>query len=107
MRKSAYGPLSVIGFISSIPVAAIYLPAGVHKFEYTYPNADPTPGNGETLGTGEFAVDARFTSLASVVLQPLQYPRSELLSVSPAEVTRLCERPLDWVELVSGGTTGS
>ena len=95
------------GFISSIPVAAIYLPAGVHKFEYTYPNADPTPGNGETLGTGEFAVDARFTSLASVVLQPLQYPRSELLSVSPAEVTRLCERPLDWVELVSGGTTGS
>src|SRR5207248_662406 len=40
------------GFISSIPVAAIYLPGGVHKFEYTYPNADPTPGNGETLGTG-------------------------------------------------------
>jgi len=95
------------GFISSIPVADVYLSAGVHKVEYTYPQADLTPGNGETLATGEFAVDARFTSLASVVFEPLQYPRSELVSVSPAEVARLCERPLDWVELVSDAAAGS
>jgi hypothetical protein len=89
------------GYLSSVHVADVYLTEGVHKFEYIYPHADLTPGNGETLGTGEFAVDVRFTSLSAVVLQP-QYPRSELISVSPAEVTRLCARPLEWVELVSG-----
>jgi hypothetical protein len=95
------------GFLSSIPVANVNLSAGVHKFEYTYPHADLTPGSGETLGTGEFAADARFTSLSALVLQPLEYPRSELISVSPGEVTRLCGRPLEWVELVSGGASGS
>ena len=94
------------GFLSSIPVANVFLTAGVHKFEYTYPHADLTPGNGETLGTGSFAVDARFTSLSAVILEPLQYPRSELISVSPAEATRLCGRPLDWLELVSGPSPG-
>jgi hypothetical protein len=93
------------GFLSSVHVADVFLSEGVHKFEYTYPQADLTPGNGETLGTGEFAVDVRFTSLAAVVLQPQQYPRSELISVSPAEVTRLCGLPLEWVELVSGASS--
>ena len=91
------------GFTSFVPVAEVYLSAGVHKFEYTYPQADLTPGSGETLGAGEFAPDVRFTSLAAVVLQPLQYPRSELISVPPAEARRLCGRPLEWVELVSDG----
>jgi hypothetical protein len=90
------------GFISSIPVGEVNLSAGIHKFEYTYPQADLTPGNGETLGTGEFAVDARFTMLSSVALEPLQFPSTEMISVAPAEVARLCGRPLDWVELVSG-----
>ena len=92
------------GFLSSIPVAKLKLSAGVHTFEYTYPHADLSPGSGETLGTGEFAVDARFTSLAAAVLQPLDYPPSDLISVPAAEVTRLCSRPLDWVELVSGSS---
>jgi hypothetical protein len=39
------------------------------------------------------------------VLQPQEFPRSELISVPPAEVTRLCARPLDWVEVVSGGSS--
>jgi hypothetical protein len=34
------------------------------------------------------------------VLQPLQFPPSELISVSPAEVRSLCGRPLNWVEIV-------
>jgi hypothetical protein len=90
-----------------IPVADLFLTAGVHRFEYTYPHADLTPGNGETLNTGEFAADVRSTSLAAVVLQPLQFPRSELISVSPGAAKSLCGRPLEWVELVSGGASGS
>jgi hypothetical protein len=90
------------GFISSIPVTKLYLSAGVHKFEYTYPQADLTPGGGETLGTGEFAVDSRFTQFAALVLQPLEYPRSELISVPAGEAKQLCGRQLEWVELVSG-----
>jgi hypothetical protein len=94
------------GYISSIPVASLYLSAGVHRFEYTYPHADLAPGGGETVGTGEFAVDSRFTAFWALVLQPLEYPRSELISVAPGEVKRLCERPLEWVELVSGSVSG-
>jgi hypothetical protein len=93
------------GFIAYIPVGRVYLTAGVHTFEYTYPHADLTPGNGETLGSGEFAPDGRFTSLSAVLLQPLQYPPSELISLAPSEVARLCGRPLEWVELVKGGTS--
>jgi hypothetical protein len=40
--------------------------------------------------------------LAGVVLQPLQHPPSELISVAAAEAGRLCGRPLDWVEIVAG-----
>jgi hypothetical protein len=89
------------GFLSYIPVAKLHLTRGVHHFEYTYPQADATPGNGETLGTGMWAPAARWTTLNSVVLQPLDYPSSELISVSPAEASRLCGRPLEWVEIVS------
>ena len=100
-RKVGTVKNQLTGFINFVPVANVYLSAGVHKFEYTFPHADLTPGSGETLGTGEFATEARFTSLAAVVLQPRQYPRSELISVSPAEARRLCARPLEWVELVA------
>jgi hypothetical protein len=91
------------GFPNLVPVAELYLSAGVHTFEYTYPQAGLAPGSGETLGTGVFAPDVRFTTLTAVVLQPLQYPPSELISASPAEARRLCGRPLEWVEIVSGG----
>jgi hypothetical protein len=92
------------GFVSFVPVTQVYLSAGVHKFEYTYPHLDLTPGSGETVNNGEYAADTRFTSLSAVVLQPLQYPPSELISVPPSEARHLCGRPLEWVELVSGGS---
>jgi hypothetical protein len=83
-----------------IPVGVVYLSPGAHTVEYDYHNGDLTPGNGETLGTGKYAQYTRRTLLAAVVLEPLQYPPSELISVSPAEARRLCGRPLDWVEIV-------
>jgi hypothetical protein len=86
-----------MGFIS---VGELYLSAGVHRLEYTYPHADLTPGDGETLGTGTYARDSRNTLLAAVVLQPLQFPPSELISVPPAQARSLCGRPLNWVEIV-------
>ncbi len=95
------------GFVNVVPVADVYLTAGVHTFEYTYPHAGLAPGSGETLGNGAFTQNDRFTSLSLVVLQPLQYPRSELIRVPPAEAKRLCGRPLEWLELVSGGASGS
>ena len=94
------------GFFSYIPVADMFLTAGVHRFEYSYPHVNLTPGNGETVNAGEFASDVRFTSLTGVVLQP-QSPPSELLSVAPAEAKSLCGRPLEWVELVSGEASSS
>jgi hypothetical protein len=94
-------------FASFIPVADVSLPKGAHTFEYTYPRADLSPGAAETLATGEYASDVRFTTLAAVLLQPLQYPPSALLSVSPARARSLCGRPLEWVELVRGGASGS
>jgi len=95
--------IQISGYLSSVPVGSVYLPAGVHKFEFIYPKVGLSPGSGETLGVEEFLGDVRFTSLSAIVLQPRQYPRSELISVAPAEVARLCGRPLDWVELVRGG----
>jgi hypothetical protein len=100
-RKVGRVKNELAGFTALVPVAEVYLTAGIHKFEYTYPHADLTPGSGETIGAGVFASDVRFTSLNAVVLQPLQFPPSELISASPAEASRLCGRPLEWVEVVS------
>jgi hypothetical protein len=83
-----------------VPVGEVYLSPGVHTVEYVYRSGDLTPGSGETLGNGEYAREARHTLLAAVVLEPLQYPPSELISVSPAEARGLCGRPLNWVEIV-------
>jgi hypothetical protein len=74
-----------------VPVASLYLPAGVHTFEYTYPAASLAPGGGWNF----------YTALDAVVLEPLQYPQRELIGVPPAEVSSLCGRPLNWVEIVA------
>ena len=78
-------------FSGYVHVADVFLAPGVHTFALTYPHADLTPGSGQ----GEF------TSLAAIALQP-QSPASELISVPPRQAARLCGRPLDWIELVTG-----
>jgi hypothetical protein len=74
------------------PVADIYLSAGVHRFTFTYPRVNLTPGSNWNQDT----------TLSGILLEPLQSPTSELITVGPAQATRLCGRPLDWIELVTG-----
>lgn len=73
------------------PVAEVFLTPGIHTFALTYPHSDLTPGSG----------DNQFTSLTAIVLEPLQRPRAELLTVAPTQARTLCGRTLDWVEVVA------
>ncbi|HEX3391938.1 MAG TPA: hypothetical protein VHS55_05205 [Solirubrobacteraceae bacterium] len=73
------------------PVADIYLSAGEHTFTFTYPHPDLTPGSKWNQGT----------TLSGILLEPLQSPSSELITLAPRQATRLCGRPLDWIELVT------
>jgi hypothetical protein len=72
------------------PLASVSLSPGIHTFTLAYPHADLTPGSG----------DNEFTALTAIALVP-QVPASELLSVPPQQATRLCGRPLDWIEIVA------
>ena len=75
-----------------VPMAKLHLTAGVHTIAITYPSADIwTPGTGNN----------EYTTLQEIVLQPLQFPRYEMLNVAPAQASQLCGRPLDWIELVA------
>lgn len=67
----------------------LMLGPGVHTIALQYPSADLTPGSGASLN-----------KLTSIVLQPLQLPRTELLTVAPDKASTLCGRTLDWIELV-------
>jgi hypothetical protein len=71
-------------------VTDLSLTAGPHTFSLTYPQADLTPGSGDNTGT----------YLSAIALEP-QSPPSELIVVSPRQASRLCGRPLNWIELVS------
>jgi hypothetical protein len=73
-----------------VHVTDLSLTAGGHTFSLTYPQPDLTPGSGDNMGT----------YLSAIALVP-QSPPSELIVVSPQQATRLCGRPLNWVELVS------
>ncbi len=73
------------------PVADIYLSPGVHTVALTYPHAGLAPGSGED----------QQTSLTAIAFEPLQRPRTELLTVTPARARDLCGRGLDWIELVA------
>jgi hypothetical protein len=71
-------------------VGDVPLTPGVHTFALTFPHADLTPGSGEK----------EFTILTAIALEPSS-PASELIRVAPGQATRLCGRPLDWLELVA------
>jgi hypothetical protein len=75
-----------------VPVGRVYLSAGVHTFTYTYESANLTPGSAENT----------LSSLNSVELEPLEYPRSEMVSVQPAQAKSICPHDVDWIEIVSG-----
>jgi hypothetical protein len=74
------------------PVGSVYLSAGVHTFTYTYESANLTPGSAENT----------LSSLNSVELEPLEYPRSEMVSVEPAQAKSICPHDIDWLEIVAG-----
>jgi hypothetical protein len=76
---------------SYVHVADVFLTPGVHTFVITYPRAGLTPGSGENT----------LTSVSSIVLSPKE-PPGDLIEVAPPEATRLCGRPLDWIEVVQG-----
>ncbi|MGA2321922.1 MAG: hypothetical protein ABSG95_14500 [Solirubrobacteraceae bacterium] len=81
---------SINGYVH---VASIFLAPGTHMFALTYPHPDLTPGSGENT----------LTSLSAIALVPRQSPASELISVGPRQAAQLCGRPLDWIEVVTGG----
>jgi hypothetical protein len=74
-----------------VPVAEVFLTAGIHTFTLTYPRANLTPGSAEN----------GLTSLSAIALEP-QSPSSELVEVAPQQAAQLCGRPLDWIESVTG-----
>jgi hypothetical protein len=75
-----------------VPVADLFLTAGVHTFTLTYPHSDFTPGSGNTL----------FTTLAAIALEPTDGLVTQL-TVAPRQAKSLCGRSLDWIEVVSPG----
>jgi hypothetical protein len=83
------------GFAAYVPLAAIFLAAGVHTVALTYPHANLTPGSAEN----------ELTSISAIALQP-QSPPSELIEVAPAQAARLCGRPLEWIELTTQASAG-
>lgn len=69
----------------------LMLGAGVHTVTLQYPSASLAPGSGANLN-----------ELSSIVLNPLEFPKTKLLTVSPDDAQTLCGRDLDWIELVTG-----
>jgi len=71
-------------------VATRYRTRGVHTITLEYPPAGVlTPGSG-----------AELTQLSAISLEPLDSPRTEMISVTPARAGTLCGRELDWIEIV-------
>lgn len=75
-----------------VPVASLFLRAGVHTIAIEYPRPDLSPGSG----------DDWFTSLSAIALQP-QRPLGRTIVAAPGEARRLCGQPLDWIEIVTPG----
>jgi hypothetical protein len=76
-----------------VHAANVFLARGIHTFALDYPRPDLTPGSGEN----------ELTSLSAIALQQRQSPASELISVDPRQAGQLCGRPLDWIEIATGG----
>jgi hypothetical protein len=87
--KNALSSFTLSGWV---PLSHVFLGPGVHTFTLTYPHAGLTPGSASN----------EFTVLSAIALQP-RSPASELIEVAPRQASELCGRPLDWIEIVTGG----
>ncbi|HEX2703174.1 MAG TPA: hypothetical protein VHM72_07060 [Solirubrobacteraceae bacterium] len=67
------------------------LAAGKHTITVTYPPANLSPGAADS---------EHYTALSEIALAPLS-PAPDLVEVSPAKATELCDRTLDWIEVVA------
>ncbi|HLI32785.1 MAG TPA: hypothetical protein VKU89_08620 [Solirubrobacteraceae bacterium] len=76
------------------PVADLYLSKGVHTVTLTYPSGSSFPEILEP-GSGWNA----YTTLNAFLLQPLESPRAQLITVAPSAYRSLCGRPLEWIEI--------
>jgi hypothetical protein len=70
----------------------IYLQAGVHEIDFTFPAANLAPGSAEDT----------LTAITGYAFEPVEAPGAGLVSVAPARFRVLCNRYLDWVEIVAG-----
>ncbi|MHB8692813.1 MAG: hypothetical protein ACYDHH_16375 [Solirubrobacteraceae bacterium] len=74
-----------------VPVGTLHLTANtVHTIKFTYPSPGLGPGQGEN----------QFNMLDEFALEPVQ--PSFILKVPPSQASTLCNKPLDWIEVVSG-----
>jgi hypothetical protein len=73
-------------------VADMRLTPGVHTFTLDYPGPTLAPGSAES----------DLTTLSAITLVPAQGPQPGLITVAPQNAQSLCERSLDWIELVRG-----
>jgi hypothetical protein len=76
-----------------VPVADLFLAAGVHTMTLTYPHPDLAPGSANTL----------LTTLTAIALEPTDGSMTQLLTVAPRQAQSLCGRSLDWIEVVAPG----
>jgi hypothetical protein len=84
-------PSNIGGYVA---VARLFLRPGRHAVALTYPHGDLTPASGDSE-------HYEGTVLNAVALEPLDDPPTGLLVAAPRRARSLCDRPLDWVEVVA------
>lgn len=76
------------------PIADLALNAGTHTITLTAPGRGLAPGSG----------DALLTTLSELVLEPDAGSAGQLVTLSPAQASRVCGRSVDWIEVVKPQT---
>jgi hypothetical protein len=71
-------------------IADVHLGGGIHTFALSYPGPSLAPGSAENS----------LTTLSAISLVPAEQPTSRLAMVAPSNAESLCNRSLDWIELV-------
>jgi hypothetical protein len=74
-----------------VPLVGRALGAGVHRVVVAYPGGDLAPGSGDELGS----------TLSVVALEPPDAEHGRLVAVPPAQVSSLCGKSVDWIEIAA------